>query len=72
MPFQSLYKNIYNSRQKSLGHLQKYDEKPYSSLGLHPSILHVSQLPLEQYAFVYETLDVVVHVKFFNLGGSES
>ena len=35
----------YNTRQKFLGHLQKYDKQPYSSQLLHPYALHAPPSP---------------------------
>ena len=45
---------MYNTRQKSLGHLQKYDKQPYSSQLLHPYALHVPPSP--QYNVVWSTI----------------
>ena len=55
---------IYNSRQKSLGHLEETYKKPLSSTYCHSCYKYAPPFPLEQCWFACETLEVGVHAKF--------
>ena len=57
---------VYNSGQKSLGHLEKADKRSFSSTYCHSCCKNAPSSPLEQCWFACGTLEVGVHAKFFH------
>ena len=62
--YQANFILCYNSRQKSLGHLEETGKKPPSSTYCHSCYKHAPPFPLEQCWFACGTLEVGVHAKF--------